>query len=130
LHFCVGEGGGDEATQYGPIALEVAVTILETAHHHLRDVGQPGIAAAKLGKTVAVIERDRMLGGVCTNTGTIPSKTLREAVVYLTGITQRELYGASYQPLPRVMPMLASVAEPNRWHTRSPRREIGGAATK
>ena len=55
------------------------------------------IAAAKLGKTVAVIERGRMLGGVCTNTGTIPSKTLREAVIYLTGITQRELYGASYR---------------------------------
>src|SRR6201990_2898045 len=55
------------------------------------------IAAAKLGKTVAIIERDRMLGGVCTNTGTIPSKTLREAVLYLTGITQRELYGASYR---------------------------------
>src|ERR1700724_1021696 len=32
------------------------------------------IAAAKLGKTVAVVERDRMLGGVCTNTGTIPAK--------------------------------------------------------
>jgi NAD(P) transhydrogenase len=42
------------------------------------------IAAAKLGKSVAVIEHGRMLGGVCTNTGTIPSKTLREAVVYLT----------------------------------------------
>src|ERR1700758_4948564 len=55
------------------------------------------IAAAKLGKSVRVIERDRMLGGVCTNTGTIPSKTLREAVIYLTGITQRELYGASYR---------------------------------
>jgi len=49
------------------------------------------IAAAKLGKTVGVIERDGTLGGVCTNTGTIPSKTLREAVLYLTGITQREL---------------------------------------
>jgi NAD(P) transhydrogenase len=55
------------------------------------------IAAAKLGKTVAVIEHEPMLGGVCTNTGTIPSKTLREAVLYLTGITQRELYGASYR---------------------------------
>ncbi|HYR13569.1 MAG TPA: FAD-dependent oxidoreductase, partial [Mycobacterium sp.] len=48
------------------------------------------IAAAKLGKTVAVVERGRMLGGVCINTGTIPSKTLREAVVYLTGMSQRE----------------------------------------
>jgi len=55
------------------------------------------IAAAKLGKSVAIVERGRMLGGVCVNTGTIPSKTLREAVVYLTGMTQRELYGASYR---------------------------------
>ena len=38
-----------------------------------------------------------MLGGVCINTGTIPSKTLREAVLYLTGLNQRELYGASYR---------------------------------
>jgi NAD(P) transhydrogenase len=55
------------------------------------------VAAAKLGKTVAMIEHGQMLGGVCVNTGTIPSKTLREAVVYLTGMTQRELYGASYR---------------------------------
>jgi NAD(P) transhydrogenase len=62
------------------------------------------IAAAKLGKSVAVIEHGRMLGGVCTNTGTIPSKTLREAVLYLTGITQRELYGASYRVKEDVTP--------------------------
>jgi NAD(P) transhydrogenase len=55
------------------------------------------VAASKLGKTVAVIERGWMLGGVCVNTGTIPSKTLREAVVYLTGMSQRELYGSSYR---------------------------------
>src|ERR1700757_2715211 len=62
------------------------------------------IAAAKLGKSVALIEHDRMLGGVCTNTGTIPSKTLREAVLYLTGITQRELYGASYRVKEHITP--------------------------
>jgi len=62
------------------------------------------IAAAKLGKAVAVIEHDRMLGGVCTNTGTIPSKTLREAVLYLTGISQRELYGASYRVKENITP--------------------------
>jgi NAD(P) transhydrogenase len=62
------------------------------------------IAAAKLGKTVAVIERDGTLGGVCTNTGTIPSKTLREAVLYLTGITQRELYGVSYRVKENITP--------------------------
>lgn len=55
------------------------------------------IAAAKLGRRVAVVERKNMIGGVCINTGTIPSKTLREAVLYLTGLNQRELYGASYR---------------------------------
>src|SRR5271154_6413939 len=62
------------------------------------------IAAAKLVKTGAVIDPDPMLGGVCTNTGTIPSKTLREAVIYLTGITQRELYGASYRVKENITP--------------------------
>jgi NAD(P) transhydrogenase len=55
------------------------------------------IAAAKLGKRAAVVEKRNMLGGVCINTGTIPSKTLREAVLYLTGLNQRELYGQSYR---------------------------------
>jgi len=55
------------------------------------------IAAAKLGRRAAVIERRNMVGGVCTNTGTIPSKTLREAVLYLTGLNMRELYGQNYR---------------------------------
>ncbi|MBD2896980.1 putative soluble pyridine nucleotide transhydrogenase [Actinomadura sp. RB99] len=55
------------------------------------------IAAAKLGRKVAVVDRREMMGGVCINTGTIPSKTLREAVLYLTGLNQRELYGQSYR---------------------------------
>jgi NAD(P) transhydrogenase len=55
------------------------------------------IMAAKLGRRVCVIDRPHMVGGVCVNTGTIPSKTLREAVVYLTGMQLRDLYGASYR---------------------------------
>ncbi|GAA1589100.1 Si-specific NAD(P)(+) transhydrogenase [Actinomadura kijaniata] len=55
------------------------------------------IAAAKLGRRVAIVDRRTMIGGVCINTGTIPSKTLREAVLYLTGLNQRELYGQSYR---------------------------------
>ncbi len=55
------------------------------------------VAAAKLGHKVAVVDRRAMVGGVCINTGTIPSKTLREAVLYLTGMSQRDLYGASYR---------------------------------
>lgn len=55
------------------------------------------IAAAKLGKRVAMVERSSRLGGVCVNTGTVPSKTLREAVTYFTGLTLREVYGKSYR---------------------------------
>ena len=55
------------------------------------------IAAAKLGRRAAVVERRHMVGGVCINTGTIPSKTLREAVLYLTGLNMRELYGQNYR---------------------------------
>ncbi len=55
------------------------------------------IAAAKLDRRVAVVEKRHMIGGVCINTGTIPSKTLREAVLYLTGLSQREMYGQSYR---------------------------------
>jgi NAD(P) transhydrogenase len=55
------------------------------------------IAGAKLGRRVAIVERRTMVGGVCINTGTIPSKTLREIVLYLTGHTQQEFYGQSYR---------------------------------
>jgi NAD(P) transhydrogenase len=54
------------------------------------------IQAAKLDKRVAVIEKKTVVGGVCINTGTIPSKTLREAVLYLSGYRERSVYGASY----------------------------------
>jgi NAD(P) transhydrogenase len=55
------------------------------------------ISAAKLGKKVSIIERKVSLGGVCLHKGTIPSKTLREAVSYLSGVRQRELYGSAYR---------------------------------
>jgi NAD(P) transhydrogenase len=55
------------------------------------------VAAAKLGYRVAVIERRRELGGVCVHTGTIPSKTIREAVLYLSGLRPRAFYGSSYR---------------------------------
>ena len=54
------------------------------------------IQAAKLGKTVGICERKDVVGGVCINTGTIPSKTFREAVLYLTGYRQRGIYGSSF----------------------------------
>jgi len=55
------------------------------------------IQAAKLGRNVALVENRTVVGGVTVHTGTIPSKTLREAVLYLTGWTQRGLYGQSYR---------------------------------
>lgn len=55
------------------------------------------VQAAKLGKKVGIIERKEVVGGVCINTGTIPSKSLREAVLYLSGFRQRSLYGAGYR---------------------------------
>jgi len=54
------------------------------------------IQAAKSGKRVAVIERRAAVGGVCTNTGTIPSKTMREAVLHLSGFYYQNFYGANY----------------------------------
>jgi NAD(P) transhydrogenase len=54
------------------------------------------IQAAKLGKRAAIIEKRAVVGGVCINTGTIPSKTLREAVIHLSGYRERNIYGASY----------------------------------
>jgi NAD(P) transhydrogenase len=59
--------------------------------------GQKGaICAAKLGKRVAVVDSIHMMGGVCVHTGTIPSKTLREAILYLSGFRQRTFYGRDY----------------------------------
>jgi NAD(P) transhydrogenase len=60
------------------------------------------IQGAKLGRRVAVVERQQCLGGVCINTGTIPSKTLREAVLYLSGVHQRGFYGVSYRVKPHI----------------------------
>ena len=54
------------------------------------------IQAAKLNKRVCLIERKTVLGGVSVNTGTIPSKTFREAVLDLSGFRERAFYGASY----------------------------------
>ena len=60
------------------------------------------LSAAKLGKRVAVIERTTSVGGVCIHTGTIPSKAMREAVLHLTGLRERSLYGDSYAVKQRI----------------------------
>ena len=55
------------------------------------------IQAAKSGKRVAIIEKRAAVGGVCINTGTIPSKTMREAVLHLSGFYYQNFYGANYR---------------------------------
>src|ERR1700677_1859474 len=55
------------------------------------------IQAAKQGKSVLVIEKGRRVGGVSVHTGTIPSKTLRETVLNLTGWRERGFYGRAYR---------------------------------
>ncbi|HWA95559.1 MAG TPA: Si-specific NAD(P)(+) transhydrogenase [Terracidiphilus sp.] len=55
------------------------------------------VAAAKMKKRVAVVEARSVVGGVCINTGTIPSKTMREAVLHLSGYNYRTVYGMNYR---------------------------------
>src|ERR1035438_6713165 len=66
--------------------------------------GQKGaICASKMRKKVAIIDRRLTMGGVCVHTGTIPSKVLREAVLYLSGLRQRSFYGRGYVVKDRIM---------------------------
>ena len=55
------------------------------------------IQAAKSGKRVALVEKVECMGGVCINTGTIPSKTMREAVLHLSGYQYQNVYGVNYR---------------------------------
>jgi NAD(P) transhydrogenase len=55
------------------------------------------VAASKMKKRVAVVEARAVVGGVCINTGTIPSKTMREAVLHLSGYSYRSVYGMNYR---------------------------------
>ena len=72
------------------------------------------VQAAYFGKRVAMIEKSPSVGGACVHTGTLPSKTLREAALYLTGFQRRELYGMTLDldrqgSLRRLMGRLRSV---------------------
>src|SRR5213076_1964360 len=55
------------------------------------------IKGAKLGKRVALVEKREAIGGACINTGTIPSKSMREAVMHLSGYQYQGIYGVSYR---------------------------------
>jgi NAD(P) transhydrogenase len=81
--------------------------------------------SAYFGKKVAVIEKEPHLGGACIQTGTLPSKTLRETALYLSGLQQRTLYGVSYEvrrdvSVPDLMcrqePVIGSQNERIRWN--------------
>ncbi len=54
------------------------------------------IQGAKAGKRVAIVEKQSSIGGVCINTGTIPSKTMREAVLHLSGFYDKNFYGTNH----------------------------------
>lgn len=60
------------------------------------------IYASKLGKKVALVEMREMVGGACINTGTIPSKTMREAVLHLSGYNYKSIYGMNYRVKERI----------------------------
>ncbi len=60
------------------------------------------IQGAKCGRKVCVIEQRESLGGVCINTGTIPSKTIREAVLHLSGFQYQGIYGINYHVKDRI----------------------------
>jgi NAD(P) transhydrogenase len=53
-----------------------------------------GVQGAKLGRRVAIIDRSACVGGICIHHGAIPSKALREAILYFTGFYHRQTYGA------------------------------------
>ncbi len=70
---------------------DLAVIGSGPAGHHA------AIQGAKLRKRVIAIERKPIVGGICVNIGTIPSKTIREAIIYLSGYREHSIYGASYR---------------------------------
>jgi len=79
-----------------------------TSHYDFIVIGsgpagrRAAIQAAKLGKSVLVIEQNERVGGVSVHTGTIPSKTLRETVLNLTGWRERSFYGRAYKAKPDI----------------------------
>ena len=60
------------------------------------------IYGSKLGKKVALVEMREVVGGACINTGTIPSKTMREAVLHLSGYNYKSIYGMNYRVKERI----------------------------
>ncbi len=61
------------------------------------------IQGSKCGRRVAVIEQREIVGGACVNTGTIPSKTMREAVMHLSGFQYQGIYGSNYHVKEKIL---------------------------
>ena len=61
------------------------------------------IQGSKCGRHVAVIEQREIVGGACVNTGTIPSKTMREAVMHLSGFQYQGIYGSNYHVKEKIL---------------------------
>src|SRR4051794_16384791 len=61
------------------------------------------IQGAKCGRRVAVVEQREIVGGACVNTGTIPSKTMREAVMHLSGFQYQGIYGSNYHVKDKIL---------------------------
>lgn len=78
-------------------------TLMSTYDYDLFVIGsgpagqRAAVQAAKLGKRVGLAEKQAVVGGVCLNTGTIPSKTLCAATMHLSGYHERSIYGSSYK---------------------------------
>jgi pyruvate/2-oxoglutarate dehydrogenase complex dihydrolipoamide dehydrogenase (E3) component len=84
-----------------------------------------GAQAAYFGKRVAVVERAPVLGGSGVNTGTVPSKTLRESALYFSGLKQRGIYGIDYSLKENLtvhdfMHHERAVVEISKWRTPAP----------
>ena len=86
-----------------PTKEEVTYNVSQKHQYDLIVIGSgPGgrraaIQGAELGKRVLVIEKGQKVGGVSVHTGTIPSKTMRETVLNLSGMREREFYGHGYR---------------------------------
>ena len=89
--------------EYVPAAAAPAAETAVARDHDFIVIGsgpsgrRAAIQAAKIGRSVLVIEKGRRVGGVSVHTGTIPSKTLRETVLNLTGWRERGFYGRAYR---------------------------------
>ncbi len=88
--------------------MNTRTSIPPDAHYDMIVIGsgpsgqKAAIQAAKLRKKVAIVEAQTVIGGVSTNTGTIPSKSFREAVLYLSGFRERSIYGSAYRVKSRI----------------------------